>query len=143
MKSHTLITRMSYLRGLVIILFTVWWGGCTTVASTSHLRPIVPLCGTVITCEKKSDGECALNLYLESKQLSAAAHMSFSQKLYLSAKVNLRKAMCCLKAAQKRAKKAKLATYSDYQMIMNFNLEKKITHHINECEGLLRKARWK
>tara|TARA_B100001778_G_C18402932_1_gene545055 strand:- start:265 stop:669 length:405 start_codon:yes stop_codon:yes gene_type:complete len=101
------------------------------------------ICQTNLNCNKKNTVECAVKLYLGSKNLFVDAQANLNKKLYLSAKTNLRKALCCLEKAKNKIKEAKLANYNDYKAIMDFKLETKVKSHISIYQSFLRRIRWK
>ena len=100
-------------------------------------------CNPQIDCSKKSEAECAVALYHDSDKFIEEGKNLIDKKLYVSAKIEFMQAMTRLAEAEIRLNRAKTTNYQDYQIVTQFNLDKKIKGKIQLCERLIRSTTWR
>ena len=77
------------------------------------------------------------------KQFIEEGKNLIDKKLYVSAKIEFMQAMTRLAEAEIRLNRAKTTNYQDYQIVTQFNLDKKIKGKIQLCERLIRSTTWR
>jgi hypothetical protein len=106
------------------------------IVSTSDPKPLVD-------CTNLSKGECAIALYNDSERFIAQGEEYVDKGLYVSATLEYMQALCRLEASKISLNEAKLNTFQDYQIVMQFQLEEKVEEKIRFCERRIRSVQWR
>jgi|18_taG_2_1085343.scaffolds.fasta_scaffold03027_4 hypothetical protein len=101
-----------------------------------------PGCKPQLDCSGKTEGQCAVALYEDSKKYIDEGQRMMDKKFYLSASAEYMQAMSRLVEAEIRIRNAKTDNYEDWKLAMVGGLEKNIKKRINFCRIQIKRVQW-
>jgi len=135
----------------LLVLFLV--AGCSSqFVNNANTRPneynlketsSINKCKPMIDCTSKSKSACAVAHYNTAVYYIQDGEKLIEKQLYLSAKIEFMQAVCRLEAAKVILEQAKLNSFQDYQIVMQFGLKQRIEEKINFCVKRINFLRWK